>query len=186
MQQFGELALIIGDFHIPMRTAEVPDKFKELLVPNKVQHVICTGNIGNRETTDWLKSLSNNFHVVKGDFDELSGVSDVKSITIGNFKIGIIHGHQVTPWGDEEALYNYQRELDCDLLVSGHTHDSKITKFDGKYFLNPGSATGAYSASKPENNPSFCILEFRSDEITVYMYEFVSEKVSITKTILKK
>lgn len=34
--EFGELGLVIGDFHIPMRTADLPDKFKELLVPNKV------------------------------------------------------------------------------------------------------------------------------------------------------
>ena len=33
---FGELALVIGDFHIPMRSADLPDKFKEMLLPNKV------------------------------------------------------------------------------------------------------------------------------------------------------
>jgi vacuolar protein sorting-associated protein 29 len=35
-----------------------------------VQSLICTGNIGNRETNDWLKSLSSNFICVKGDMDE--------------------------------------------------------------------------------------------------------------------
>jgi vacuolar protein sorting-associated protein 29 len=36
-------------------------------VPNKIDNVICTGNIGNRETYDWLRGLSPNLHVVKGD-----------------------------------------------------------------------------------------------------------------------
>ena len=69
MSQFGELLLVIGDFHIPMRALDLPDKFKELLVAGKVQHVLCTGNIGNRETTDWLVSLASNVHIVRGDFD---------------------------------------------------------------------------------------------------------------------
>ena len=47
MSAFGELVLVIGDFHLPMRAVDIPDKFKELLVPGKIQHVICTGNIGN-------------------------------------------------------------------------------------------------------------------------------------------
>jgi len=61
MQQFGELALIVGDFHVPTRALDIPDKFKELLQPNKVHNVICTGNVGNKDTADWLKGLSSNF-----------------------------------------------------------------------------------------------------------------------------
>ena len=32
---------------------------------------MCTGNIGSRDTLDWVKSLSSNCHIVKGDFDEV-------------------------------------------------------------------------------------------------------------------
>ena len=59
--------------------------------------------------------------------------------------MGVIHGHQVIPWGDTEALAAVQRELGCDILVSGHTHVNKILAYDGKHFLNPGSVTGAFS-----------------------------------------
>ncbi len=41
---------------------------------------------------------------------------------------------------------NHARELDCDILVSGHTHQAKVSQFGGKYFINPGSATGVYSS----------------------------------------
>jgi vacuolar protein sorting-associated protein 29 len=61
---------MLGDLHIPNRAVDIPDPFKELLVPGKIQHVLCTGNIGNREHTDWVKSLANNVHIVRGDFDE--------------------------------------------------------------------------------------------------------------------
>ena len=70
---------------------------------------------------------------------------ETKVVKIGDFNIGVIHGHQVIPWGDMESLAAVQRELDCDILVSGHTHANKITTYDGKYFINPGSVTGAFS-----------------------------------------
>jgi hypothetical protein len=34
---FGELALVVGDFHIPHRAAGIPEKFQRMLVPNKMQ-----------------------------------------------------------------------------------------------------------------------------------------------------
>jgi vacuolar protein sorting-associated protein 29 len=91
-----------------MRAVDIPDKFKELLVPGKIQHVICTGNIGNRETTDWLKTICGEVHLVRGDYDT-TDLPDSKTLSIGNWKIHVTHGHQITPWGDAEALKNYQR-----------------------------------------------------------------------------
>lgn len=44
----GQLALVLGDFHIPMRSSEIPAKYKEMITPNKVSAVFCTGNIGSR------------------------------------------------------------------------------------------------------------------------------------------
>ena len=62
-------------------------------------------------------------HAVKGEFDDFSNFPETKVVTIGNVKIGIIHGHQVTPWGDFEALAAIQRQLDVDVLIHGHTHE---------------------------------------------------------------
>lgn len=45
-----------------------------------------------------------------------------KVVTVGNFKIGLTHGHQVVPWGDIESLALVQRQLDVDILITGHTH----------------------------------------------------------------
>ena len=36
-------------------------------------------------------------------------MAETKVVTIGNIKFGIIHGHQVIPWGDMEALAAIQR-----------------------------------------------------------------------------
>lgn len=60
--------------------------------------------------------------VTQGDFDEGTAWPDTAVVTIGDLRVGVCHGHQVVPWGDREALAIVQRRLDCDILVTGHTH----------------------------------------------------------------
>jgi len=74
-----------------------------------------------RERLESLSTLKSNVHIAKGDSDDYTDIPENKTIEISGFKIGLIHGHQVVPWGDSEALAEVQRELDCDILVSGHT-----------------------------------------------------------------
>jgi len=186
MSQFGELVLLIGDTHIPQRTVEVPAKFKEMLVPGKVQHVLCTGNLGNRETWDWVNTLSASVHTVRGDFDTDLSLPESKTVTIGDWRVALVHGHQVIPWTDQEALANMARQFDCDILVSGHTHVNRVESMDGKYYINPGSATGAYSPICAEAVPSFILMAFQGRVSTVYVYQLVDEKVTVNKTEIAK
>ena len=39
------LVLALGDLHISHRAPDLPAKFKSMLVPGKIQHIICTGNL---------------------------------------------------------------------------------------------------------------------------------------------
>ena len=48
---FVQFALVIGDLHIPQRATNVPEAFKELLMPNKMQYVLSPGNIGCKEVS---------------------------------------------------------------------------------------------------------------------------------------
>jgi len=147
-----------------------------------MQYVLSPGNVGNRETVEWLENLAaakSQAHIVRGDFDENPNMPQTKVVTIGNIKIGIIHGHQVVPWGDIEALSAVQRQLDCDLLISGHTHQQSVTQYDGKYFINPGSVTGAYSPQNPDPKPSFILMAIQGDDIVAFMYTLVNDEVDI-------
>lgn len=186
MSQFGELVLLIGDTHIPQRAVEIPGKFKEMLVPNKVQHVLCTGNVGNKETLDWINTLCSSVHTVRGDFDTDLSLPDSKTVVIGDWRVALVHGHQVIPWADQEALANMARQLDCDILVCGHTHMNGVVSMDGRYYINPGSATGAYSPMSQEVVPSFILMAFQGRVITVYVYQLVDDKVSVNKTEITK
>jgi len=65
------LVLIIGDLHIPHRTHDLPSKFKKLLVPGKIQQILCTGNVCDKETFEYLRSVASDVVVVRGDYDEV-------------------------------------------------------------------------------------------------------------------
>ena len=183
-----ELVLVVGDMFVPQKAPDISEQFKSILIPNKLQHVLSLGNIGSRESNDWLKSLSNDFHQVKGDFDE-GDIPEKKVVQIGEFKIGMVHGHQVLPWGDPEALSNVQRELGCDILLSAHTHQIDVRAKEGKFFINPGSISGAFSHLMPDPTPSFVLMVLQGEDAIVYLYvlndkkqKFEVSKLEFSKT----
>lgn len=80
-------------------------------------------------------------HVVRGNMDPVRpNVPLKKIITVGGFKIGMIHG-----WGPQEGLEERvlaefsSKALDC--LVFGHSHRPVCHRRDGILLFNPGSAT---------------------------------------------
>ena len=182
-----ELVLVVGDMLLPQRSPDINEQFKAILTPNKVQHVLCLGNIGNQETYDWLKSLSKDFHIVKGDFDQ-DEAPEKKMIQIGDFNIGLIHGHQVLPWGDLESLGMVQRSLGCDILISGHTHKTNVVVKDNILYINPGSFSGAFSPLIEDTIPSFVLMVLTGDEAIVYLYTLSdrSKKFEVNKYDYKK
>ena len=200
------LVLCIGDLHIPHRVADLPAKFKSLLVPGKIQHVLCTGDLCVREAHDYLRALAPDVHVVRGQFDEprpsRGGGShqqqqqhaDAKTVRVGDFTIGLIHGHQVTPWGDADALAARKRELGADVLVCGTMRRVGARALDdGGLLVTPGSATGAFGGPEPptrgdergggdgDANPSFVLMDVDGGRITAYVYELVGDEVRVDK-----
>ena len=165
-----ELVMVVSDISIPFKSPDIDSQFKSILLPNKINHLLCLGNIGNQDTLYWLQNLSSNFQAVKGEFDINQNYPEKKSVQIGSFKIGMIHGHQVLPAGDIEALSNIQRELDCDILLSGFTHKYNVNVYDNKLFLNPGSITGSLSPMMEDSVPSFILMAISDDELTIYSY----------------
>ncbi|KAI1713013.1 calcineurin-like phosphoesterase superfamily domain-containing protein [Ditylenchus destructor] len=180
------LVLVIGDFHIPHRASQLPPKFSKLLVPNKIQHVLCTGNLCAKETVDYLKSLASDVHCVRGDFDEGVAYPDVKVISVGHFRIGLTHGHQFIPWGDLKAMELAARQMNVDVLISGNTHACKVHEKNGIFFVNPGSATGAFSLIEEKVLPSFALLDVQSDVIVAYLYRLIDDEVKVDRVQFKK
>ena len=112
-------------------------------------------------------------------------------MTIGASRIGLCHGHQIVPWGDPHALLALQRQLDVDILITGHTHKHTATETEGKWFLNPGSISGAYSSvcagvcdsgsESEEVIPSFILLAIQGTKVMCYVYEEKNGNVDVSK-----
>lgn len=186
MADFGELVLVLGDLHIPHRVERIPEQFKQLLVPGKMQHVLCTGNVCSKSMNDYLHTLANSVHIVRGDLDEGDQYPDTKVVQIGEFSIGLCHGHQVVPWGDPESLANLQRKLDVDILVTGHTHKNEVFEYERKYIINPGSVSGAYSPYTSSVTPSFILMAVKANKVVTYVYELNGKDVSVSKSEFTK
>ncbi|CAL5325089.1 unnamed protein product [Camellia sinensis] len=182
------LVLAIGSLHIPHGAPDLPPKFKSMLVPGEVH--------------DYLKSFCPSLHITRGEYDEDPRHPETKTLTIGQFKLGLCHGHQrefdwllaklefiagsVVPWGDLDSLAMLQRQLDVDILVSGHTHQFRAYKHEGGVVINPGSATGAYSSITYDVNPSFMLMDIDGLRVVVYVYELIDGEVKVDKIDFKK
>lgn len=172
--------------HIPHRCNSLPAKFKKLLVPGKIQHILCTGNLCTKESYDYLKTLAGDVHIVRGDFDESLNYPEQKVVTVGQFKIGLIHGHQVIPWGDMASLALLQRQFDVDILISGHTHKFEAFEHENKFYINPGSATGAYNALETNIIPSFVLMDIQASTVVTYVYQLIGDDVKVERIEYKK
>ena len=111
---------------------------------------------------------------------------ETKVIQIGQFKIGLIHGHQIVPWGDAHSLAIIQRQLDVDILISGNTHKNEVNEYEGKWFINPGSITGSYSTLTTDVTPSFILLAIQGSKVVTYVYELHGDQVDVSKSEFSK
>lgn len=214
MTSFGELVLVLGDFHIPSRASKIPAQFKRMLVPGRMQHVICTGNSPNDNDNDeLLQSLAPNLHFVSGGDEDHNLYPESRVVQVGQFRIGVIHGHQIVPWKSHEALSATRRRLNVDILITGHTHRNSVVVEDDYCFINPvsclkrsflslsftcfscccitkihekGSITGAISTMTPNVIPSFVLLAVQDDKLVCYMYELKNDEVDVSKTEFSK
>jgi len=180
------LVLVLGDLHIPHRVATLPSKFKKLLAPGRIQHILCTGNLCTRDTFEYLKTVAADVHIVRGDFDDHTAYPEQKVVTVGQFRIGLCHGHQIVPWGDPEALAIVQRQLDVDILITGHTHQFEAYEHENKFYINPGSATGAYHPLQKHVVPSFVLMDIQSSTVVTYVYQLIDNEVKVERIEYKK
>ncbi|EPS93934.1 hypothetical protein FOMPIDRAFT_1026375 [Fomitopsis schrenkii] len=180
------LVLVIGDLHIPHRIHDLPAKFKKLLVPGKIQQILCTGNVCDRETYEYLRSVAPDVNVVRGDYDESNFPLSV-TVTHTPIRIGVIHGHQCIPTGDLDSLSAIARQLDVDVLVSGHTHTFQAVEYDNRFFVNPGSATGAWIGSvNGDPTPTFALMDIQGTVVVTYVYQLVEGEVRVEKIEYRK
>lgn len=128
---------VISDTHIPSRSYEIPDKIFDVF--RNVDLIIHAGDIESHDVIEELEKIAP-VTAVHGNCDPDLGLNNFEILSIDNLKIGLTHG-VVYPRGDEQQLYYKARELNVDILISGHTHQAMIKQIDDILLLNPGSPT---------------------------------------------
>jgi len=183
-QNEPELILIIGEVAVPAKVDKINEDIKTILSKKKFSKILCTGNIGNRETLDFFKGIiknnsSKNLHIVKSRYDENDeNYPENNVISIGEFNIGLINGYQITPWDDIYSLRTLQKTLDADMIVSGFTNKLQVRSLDGIHYLNPGSLTGAFCPLSNESSPSFILMMAEGSLAIIYTYVYNSSSKS--------
>ncbi|CAF9913244.1 Vacuolar protein sorting-associated protein 29 [Imshaugia aleurites] len=187
----SRLVLVLGDLFIPDRAPDIPAKFKKLLAPNKIGQILCLGNLTDKETYDFLRGIAPDLQIVKGDFDvEAPNLALSKVVTHGSLRIGFTHGHTIIPPGDADSLLIAARHMDVDVLLWGGTHKFEAYELEGKFFVNPGSATGALGtgwwAEGEEPVPSFCLIDVQGDVLVLYVYQLKTDPSGVETVGVEK
>ncbi|KAG8160411.1 hypothetical protein KVR01_009947 [Diaporthe batatas] len=194
------LILVIGDLHIPDRALDIPPKFKKLLAPGKISQSICLGNLTDKPTYEYLRSISPDLKIVKGRFDvEATSLPLTQVVAHGGLRIGFLEGFTLVS-SEPDLLLAEANKLDVDVLCWGGTHKFECFEYMDKFFVNPGSATGAFSTGwgtgegeEEEVVPSFCLMDVQGISLTLYVYQLrkdengaenvAVEKVTYTKPV---
>ncbi|CCW62770.1 unnamed protein product [Phytomonas sp. EM1] len=169
------LALVLGDLHVPQRAAHIHEAFRKMFHPDRIQMVFVTGNVTSKAMLRYLYSIFPEVYCTRGDFDhaDMEDLPESLVVEVEDLKVGLVHGHQIVPLGDRESLAAFQRQLDVDLLISGGTHLSKIFEFDSHLFVDPGSATGAFTAYDLNVIPSFVLLDIQKSSVIAFTYRYI-------------
>ena len=151
---------LISDTHIPDRAKEIPEKVFEAF--SEVDLIMHAGDLTSPNVIDDLEQIAP-VMAIQGNMDRARGIDlpTAKVIEAEGLKIGIVHG-EVYPRADTQQLVYLAKELDVNILVSGHSHQPKIEQTDGVLLLNPGSPIVPRLADR-----TVMILEINDREVDV-------------------
>ena len=151
---------LISDTHIPDRARELPQNVFDAF--ENVDLILHAGDVTSPEVIENLENIAP-VKAVQGNMDRANGIDLPKALVseVEGLKIGVVHG-EVYPRGDSQQLLYLARQLDADILVSGHSHQPKIEKTEGVLLLNPGSPIVPRLADR-----TVMLLEVKNKEVDV-------------------
>lgn len=151
---------LISDTHIPDRMKELPEKVFEAF--KDVEMILHAGDVTSQEVIEKLEEIAP-VTAIQGNTDRIVGLNLPKTAVVEaeELKIGVIHG-EVYPRADTQQLHYLAKQLDVDILVSGHSHQPKVEKVEDVLLINPGSPTVPRLADR-----TIMILEINKKEVDV-------------------
>lgn len=151
---------LISDTHIPDRTRVLPQNVLDAF--SDVDMILHAGDLTSMSVIAELENIAP-VMAVQGNMDRANGIDlpQARVIEAEGLRIGLIHG-EVYPRADTQQLVYLAKELNADILVSGHSHQPKIEKTDGVLLINPGSPIVPRLADR-----TVMLLEINNREVDV-------------------
>ena len=142
--------LIISDTHRSLNTL-----LEALEREEPIDMLIHLGDV-ERQMADIRQMVDCPIHMIAGNNDFLSGLSNEEVFKIGRYKVFITHGHGYMVNITEEHLQEAARELGADIVMYGHTHRPSLLIEEDLITLNPGSLTYPRQSGR---HPSYIVME---------------------------
>ena len=158
---------LISDTHIPDRARIIPQNVIDAF--SDVELILHAGDLTSLDVVEELEKIAP-VMAVQGNMDRVNGINlpKAKTLEVEGVKIGIAHG-EVYPRADTQQLVYLAKQLDVDILVSGHTHQPKIEQTDGVLLINPGSPIVPRLADR-----TVMLLEIHNKEVDVQIVKIGS------------
>ena len=134
----------------------------DYLRKNNFDYIVHAGDIGDINFYNEIMDLASTY-CVAGNCDNSYNqqyFGTRQALSLGQIKIGLIHGHQGKGDTPVERLQNIFRYDNVDVVVFGHTHEPFNEVVDSVLYFNPGSC------SAKAEKPSIGILNADGKNIT--------------------
>ena len=158
---------LISDTHITDRARIIPQNVIDAF--SDVDLILHAGDLTSLDVVEELEKIAP-VMAVQGNMDRVNGINlpKAKTLEVEGVKIGIVHG-EVYPRADTQQLVYLAKQLDVDILVSGHSHQPKIEQTDGVLLINPGSPIVPRLADR-----TVMLLEIHNKEVDVQIVKIGS------------
>ena len=110
------------------------------------------------------------FVAVRGNNDWTSDLKDYEIIDFEGYRIGIAHGQYFGYFNKEEAMLEFAKENQLDILCCGHTHMPMNIDIENVKIINPGS-THLPRGGSPA---SYAVLYIDNEKMNVEFIEMRS------------
>ncbi len=156
---------LVSDTHVPVAIRQLPEELTRQL--DGVDRIFHSGDLVRLDVIETLESIAPTI-AVAGNMDPpvvTSKLATHEIIEIGDFRIGLQHGHQrhalqdryIGKSYDSPEFDSFYRLMaaqlpDCGIIVFGHFHAPLVKHWNDILFINPGAI------AMPCKRPTFAIL----------------------------
>lgn len=120
-------------------------------------------------------------HMVRGNGDGDPRLSLVETITFGDRRLLLTHGHVQAVHDGLDRLIAAAQTMEVEGVLYGHTHRPFWEEIGGRLFLNPGSL----GKPRGKEGPTFATIEIPASGWFIIQYYHITEGPFGGKTIKK-